>query len=571
MLTRLWIRNFKLFDEAEIELEQRVLLVGPNNQGKSSALQALTLWHLGVRRWVEKRGSGKIPEKRPGVTINRRDLVSVPVPEANHLWRALRVRAGKTGAVKPGTENVLIEIEVNGTAPDGEWRCGLEFDYANEESFYCRPRRTAEGARSEVLRAAADVKLAYLPPMSGLAAQEDRLDPGSIQRRLGEGRTAEVLRNLCYAVFTRDASGEAWKRLCDRMRAMFGVRLDEPEYLKDSGQVVMIYRDHHGTRLDLSASGRGQQQTLLLLAYMALNPGAVLLLDEPDAHLEVLRQRQIYQVLSEAAFETGSQVIAASHSEVLLEEAAQRDAVVAFLGRPHRIDKGPAQVMKSLREIGFDQYYLAEQKGWVLYLEGSADLAILRGFADVLKHPAKDALEQPFVHYVGNQPPKARDHFHGLREAKPDLKGLAIYDRLDRELPSDEYFRQVQWKRREIENYLCLRDVLLDYAAKQAERVAGDLFREVWRDEMAKCIEELEEALKSLDKPDPWCGDLKVSDEFLGPLMKKFAQKTGYPVSSSKADFHELARYVRPEQIDPEVKDVLDLIVETEQKAQARG
>jgi len=571
MLTRLWIRNFKLFDEAEIELEQRVLLVGPNNQGKSSALQALTLWHLGVRRWVEKRGSGKIPEKRPGVTINRRDLVSVPVPEANHLWRALRVRAGKTGAVKPGTENVLIEIEVNGTSPDGEWRCGLEFDYANEESFYCRPRRTAEGARSEVPRAAADVKVAYLPPMSGLAAQEDRLDPGSIQRRLGEGRTAEVLRNLCYAVFTSDASGEAWKRLCDRMRAMFGVRLDEPEYLKDSGQVVMNYRDHHGTRLDLSASGRGQQQTLLLLAYMALNPGALLLLDEPDAHLEVLRQRQIYQVLSEAAFESGSQVIAASHSEVLLEEAAQRDAVVAFLGRPHRIDKGPAQVMKSLREIGFDQYYLAEQKGWVLYLEGSTDLAILRGFADVLKHPAKDALEQPFVHYVGNQPPKARDHFHGLREAKPDLKGLAIYDRLDRELPSDEYFRQVQWKRREIENYLCFRDVLLDYAAKQAERVAGDLFREVWRDEMAKSIEELEEALKSLDKPDPWSGDLKVSDEFLSPLLKKFAQKTGYPVSSSKADFHELARYVRPEQIDPEVKDVLDQIVETEQKAQARG
>ena len=571
MLTRLWIRNFKLFDEAEIELEQRVLLVGPNNQGKSSALQALTLWHLGVRRWVEKRGSGKIPEKRPGVTINRRDLVSVPVPEANHLWRALRVRAGKTGAVKPGTENVLIEIEVNGTSPDGEWRCGLEFDYANEESFYCRPRRTAEGARSEVPRAAADVKVAYLPPMSGLAAQEDRLDPGSIQRRLGEGRTAEVLRNLCYAVFTSDESGDAWKRLCDRMRAMFGVRLEEPEYLKDSGQVVMKYRDRHGTRLDLSASGRGQQQTLLLLAYMSLNPGAVLLLDEPDAHLEVLRQRQIYQVLSEAATEARSQVIAASHSEVLLEEAAQRDAVVAFLGRPHRLDKGPAQVIKSLKEIGAEHYYLAEQKGWVLYLEGSTDLAILRGLAAVLAHPAKEALEQPFVHYVANQPRKAQDHFHGLREAKPVLAGLAIYDRLDRELPPDAFLRQVQWSRCEIENYLCHRDVLLDYAAEQAERVAGDLFRGLWRDEMAKSIEELEQALRNLDKPDPWGGDLKVSEEFLSPLFKKFSQKTGYPVSSSKAEFCELTRYMRPEHVAPEVRHVLDLIVETERKAQPMG
>jgi hypothetical protein len=209
---------------------------------------------------VEKRGGGKIPEKRPGVTINRRDLASVPVPAANHLWRALRVRAGKTGNGKPGTENVLIEIEVDGTGPEGQWRCGLEFDYANEESFYCRPRRTADGGRMEVPKQAADVKVAYLPPMSGLAAQEDRLDPGSIQRRLGEGRTAEVLRNLCYAVFASDGSGEAWKRLSGRMRAMFGVRLDEPQYLRESGQVVMTYRDHHGTRLDLSASGRGSSR-----------------------------------------------------------------------------------------------------------------------------------------------------------------------------------------------------------------------------------------------------------------------------------------------------------------------
>jgi hypothetical protein len=68
-------------------------------------------------------------------------------------------------------------------------------------------------------------------------------------------------------------------------------------------------------------------------------------------------------------------------------------------------------VLKSLRAIGFEQYYQAEQMGWVLYLEGSTDLAILRVFAETLDHPAKSVLEQPFVHYVSNQPNKARDHF----------------------------------------------------------------------------------------------------------------------------------------------------------------
>jgi hypothetical protein len=95
----------------------------------------------------------------------------------------------------------------------------------------------------------------------------------------------------------------------------------------------------------------------------------------------------------------------------LLNEAADRDIVVAFVGKPHRIDDRGSQALKSLRSIGFDQYYQAEQTGWVLYLEGSTDLAILRSFADLLMHPARKVLEQPFVHYVANQPPKAREHF----------------------------------------------------------------------------------------------------------------------------------------------------------------
>ena len=80
----------------------------------------------------------------------------------------------------------------------------------------------------------------------------------------------------------------------------------------------MGYEEKSGTRLDLSSSGRGLQQTLLILAYIYANPRTVLLLDEPDAHLEVLRQRQTYQLITDLAEEKGSQIIAASHSEVVM-------------------------------------------------------------------------------------------------------------------------------------------------------------------------------------------------------------------------------------------------------------
>ena len=149
---------------------------------------------------------------------------------------------------------------------------------------------------------------------------------------------------------------------------------------------------------------------------MYANPGAVLLLDEPDAHLEMLRQRQIYQLLTTVGHESRSQVIAASHSEVLLNEAADRDLVVAFVGRPHPIDDRRSQVLKALREIGFEQYYQAEQTGWVLCLEGSTDLSILQAFAHSLGHDSASAvLERPFVRYVGNQPRAVRQHYHGIR------------------------------------------------------------------------------------------------------------------------------------------------------------
>ena len=560
MLTKLRLRNFKLFDDVQIELAGRVVFVGPNNSGKTSALQALALWNAGVRRWVEKRGAGNVPKERAGVTINRRELIALPVPTANLLWRDLHVREGYRDQGKQKTRNVLIEIDVEGVDHGEAWKTNLEFDYANEESFYCRSRAGDDGTRQEVPAAAASIRLAYLPPMSGLAVNETRLDEGAIGVRIGEGRTAEVLRNLCWQVLERHDG--SWKTIVARMKALFDVALDDPEYIRERGEIVMTYRASSGVRLDLSASGRGQQQTLLLLAHMAANPGSVLLLDEPDAHLEILRQRQIYQVLSDTAAETNSKVIAASHSEVILNEAADRDTVIAFVGRPHRIDDRGSQLLKALNHIGFEHYVQAEETGWVLYLEGSTDLAILRAFAEKLDHRVRTVLERPFVHYVGNQPRRAQDHFYGLREAKPQLRGIALYDRLEGGLPSDPNLRQEAWKRREIENYLCHETTLLNWAQAQGRVQNGDLFAHSWREAMQKSIDGIRSALAALGKPDPWSPDLKASDEFLAPLFKKFYETLGLPNLMQKTDYHTLAPYVPSTDLDPEVKAKLDVIAE---------
>jgi len=573
VLTRLTIKNFKRIVYADIELAQAVVFIGPNNSGKTSALQALALWNAGMQTWLAKRGTHAQTTKRSGVAINRKDLIAIAVPNANLLWRDLHVRSGeKTENGKSKTRNVVIEITVEGVTQGQVWCCGLEFDYANTESFYCRPLRTkADGSErmplpdAELLR---DVGVAFLPPMSGMASVEPKLESGRINVLIGEGQTAQVLRNLCYRLF--EENQEAWQAVVNRVERLFGSRLNPPEFDALRGEVIMNYLERTTIKLDLSSSGRGLQQTLLLLAYLYANPNTTILLDEPDAHLEILRQRQIYQVINEVARNQNGQVIAASHSENLLAEAADKDRVVAFLGIPHVITDKTAQVIKSLTNIGFENYYLAEERGWVLYLEGSTDLDILRAFARKLDHPVLPVLEAPFVHYIGNnQPQPAREHFYGIREAKPDLVGFALFDQINRPLHSEGGLVERMWKRREIENYLCREEVLLAWAEGGK---ASDLFtlqdasRRV--EVMRTCLAELTQALDITGKGSPWADSIKASEDVLLPLLRNYAKRLGLPVQTeNKGRFHEFVDFMEPEAIDPEVRLVLDAILETAQSA----
>ena len=581
MLTNLKIRNFKRFDEVDIPLGTSVVFIGPNNSGKTAALQALALWDGGLRRWQERHQGKPAPEQRPGVTINRRDLIAIPVPKANLLWRDLRTRLSTIEDGKKGTQNVRIDIVVDGISNGETWSCGLEFDYANEESLYCRPLRTGGEANSRermpVPDLAQQTRVAYLPPMSGLAAVEPKWEPGRVNVLIGEGQTAQVLRNLCHNL--AENQEEEWWKVQEHIRQLFDVRLDRPDHIVERGEVTMSYSERSGVSLSLSASGRGLQQTLLLLAYLYSNPSSVLLLDEPDAHLEILRQRQIYNLSSEIASEMGSQIIAASHSEVIMNEAGSQDVVVAFVGKPHRIDDRSArtQVAKALKQIGYQDYYQAEQTGWVLYLEGSTDFSNLRSFSQTLNHSASKYLARPFVHYVGNQPALARSHFHGLRQGKPDLVGIGIYDHDAKIDGTSPYLRERQWQRREVENYLPIPAVLERYAQSSVDEdeLGGDtLFPAAEKD---KCLEIMNKVVKDLLPPialrnpdDSFWHDVKAS-ELLDRVFEEFFQQLELPNVMRKTAYHRLAALAKPEELDQEVTDVLDRIVEVAQQAKPAG
>ena len=569
MLTKLTVRNFKRFEEVDIQLDNPVVFVGPNNSGKTTAMQALALWELGLRRWTEKFSGKSVPKRRPGVAINRRDLLAAPVPRARELWKDLSVRLA-------GNQNVCIEIIVEGHSEGTSWTCGLEFDYVNEESLYCRPLRT-DGedppARMSVPDAAKSTRVALLPPMSGLAANETRLDQGAINVRIGEGRTAEVLRNLCYKISNDQPA--LWDYLIDDIRTMFGVLLNDPEYVVERGEVAMTYKEGE-VDLDLSASGRGMQQTLLLLAYIYTNPGTILLLDEPDAHLEILRQREVYTHIVDAAARLRAQLVTATHSEVILNASADQHLVIAFIGKPHPIGSRISQVRKALKDFGWQHYALAEQTGWVLYLEGNTDLKILNALAKRTKDTEGiEILSRPFVHEVANDYSKVSEHFFALKETVPHLKGIALFDNLHVEKPDLGEIEVLMWNKREIENYLCTRRTLMSFATSQAELVAesATLFDsknpQQWIEAMDNAIELTEQNLEFREEEPIWSSSVKASDDVLVPLFRSYYRILGEYNEMPKGSLYRLADHIPDEEIDPEVCDKIDAIARVGKSARA--
>ena len=582
MLTKIRIRNFKKFEDVDLPLGSSVVFIGPNNSGKTTALQALALWDIGVQAWNAKRTGKSSPEVRPGVAINRRDLITIPIPVANLLWHDLHVRRGKRNG--GGTQNIRIAIEVTGISGGKTWTCGLEFDFSNEESFVCRPIRLSEyedtpvnqSKFSEIPTEATGKKIVYLPPMSGLTSQEPLLQKGRINVLMGQGETAQVLRNLCYQIYEQGSGTNSWEEIIKKISSLFGVELQPPDYNEQRGEITMEYIERN-VRLDLSCSGRGLQQTLLLLAHLYANPDSVLLLDEPDAHLEILRQREIFKIINETAEANGSQVVIASHSEIILNEAAAKGMVIAFVGRPHLINDRGFQLLKALSDIGWEHYYQAEEKGWVLYLESSSDLEILRIFAKILGHEkAQEVLSRPYFFPVAtNLPQKCRDHFFGLREAKPEFVGIAIFDRLEKELKTDTPLMEMMWKKREIKNYFCLEDIFLKYAIGEFDR--SNLFEksesEFRKQAMLASIQEVVNALNVLDKPNmkPWSADIKASDDFMDPIFKKYFEKLNMPIILQKTNYHTLANFLTTNQIDREINEKLDAIVAVAEKAIVPG
>lgn len=578
------IQNFKHFgDRQRIELDHPAVLIGPNNCGKTTAIQAIALWSQAVKAWFGAKGKAT-PTERKATSLNRLNIVAVPVLRTRYFWHNTVVRRGKHDIPLLITVGILHENAVRPVT--------MRFRNQGDELVYCTPGDTSPEAL-KVVEVAAGLDVALLYPMSGLETEEPIVQPGRIDVLLGQGQTAQVLRNLCLLV-CKDAPRD-WRRITELTSRLFSVDLSDPAETA-RGSIELFYRQANVREpLDISLAGRGFQQMLLIFAYLYSHRRSVLLIDEPDAHLEILRQKQVYVLLREIAEENESQVVLVTHSEVILDQALDRNLTLLLRGQADNLAERKG-IRNALRNYGAEHYVRALERGYVLYVEGGTDIDILRALAARLEHPVAKAWDPRInVHYVANNHPESsldtrlerveggvggtpKEHFFALRDMVPELQGLAILDS-NSGSPSDFSeggLHVVYWKRYEIENYFITPEVLYSQVDEhytqdlslfsgnirdRAEEVLDGLILErvfagndaefaTWKAAGAAAARLIWEARTERVKLS------SLAEEF----FRRLAEHLGHAMLLRKAELHRLVRFVEPASISPEVGEKLELL-----------
>lgn len=575
------IKNFKIFEkDIKIELTNPTVLIGPNNSGKTSVLQAFALWSLGIKAWKLQKGKSK-GRIRYGIPINRLNLYQLPVQNARFLWNKCEVRKGSTD---PIVVTISLGLDINNEIYD----CPIDFTQNNSELIYCKPTGALID-NSDVLEAASNLQVNLLYSMSGIAIEEEQRQTERVNYLMGQGMTSEVLRNLCYNIANKNA--EDWKRITNWMDKLFNMKILKPQLLP-SGLLSLTYK-HHSTKkpLDIASAGRGALQILLLLTYMYSHKSSVILVDEPDAHLEIIKQKTIYALLNDVANMNKNQLIIATHSEVVLNEAVDNSISMILDGEVKTISNKDQEVSPTLKEFGIEHFYKASITHNVLYVEGSTDIFILKTFAQLLnRQKVIDILEGELNCYYIQNPCNDNNieniierkegyynstfvrHFKAIKKVIPSFIGIGIFDSDGKECKTDGYpddLTVYKWEKYEIENYFISQDTLDQYFAENYDDIFHEFYLKAKQEAITSFLfdENKEQYNTFINSPadaqkliwDTVSKNKKMS-KFVDLLMKKFTEDSGLVYPMRKGEYYKLINYMSPGNVDEEISRVLDLI-----------
>lgn len=552
MIRKLEVRNFKRFRDATFEFDDQIIIVGPNNCGKTTVLQAIALWSEAWHHWLQdedasgwlRRDSGSEMRTRQGYVTTRLETIhTLAVTDFAHLWHDNDVR-----------DPIVLAMHTN------EWKVALELHF---DSGTLTTRIADTVSRRELRDCAfAPLSTIYVPSTLRIKPTESVFEEDVLRARLPRGRGASVLRNILLRL---SESKEQWIRLTNAVLALFDYEIKRPSRREPLG--IFYRHSDEDSWLELACAGSGFLQVLLLISISLYNKPQVVMIDEPDMHLHRLLQNRVYDLLPRLQ---GSQIIASSHSDVFID-AADLDHLRSVTNAglvgvehpppPSRHDTQAARrPLKDALLLTNSDIHTAVADERILYVEGKTDIPILRAWARAIGHPVLSFLEKPFWRPTSSRKKEgvATRHYKAIKTIVSAFRGIELCDRNRRKIVANDGDNsrgkprtppRIYWRRYEIENYLLQPDVMLRFIEKRgADEETRTRAEEYMKRQWPPVLQDDPLADSVLDR--------NKGKETIAELMEDVG------LSWKNSDCVYIAEVMKPEEVHSEVREKLDRIAE---------
>lgn len=500
---KITLHRFKQFDKATIELKDGLsLLVGGNNAGKSSILQALATWQFCKTLLdIEKGPTGWLPAvAKAGVGMGIMDFTPLQLPGLSNLWTNLK--PARNGEVDGYTLKIGVHWEIS----PGDSR-HLEIGLAlSNDRLFVKATSTNLTAADLAYDPDPDAKpkvprVGYLPPFAGITDRENLLSPAMRERLIGQGLSGGVIRNVIHQMHARNQAERAalregktkiknsdlrklrqtdpWEILLRTIQSTFGADLNvlpfneryhsylRVECVKGSLKADGSFARHpRFNPRDIMVEGSGFLQWLSVYALALSNEVDVILLDEPDAHLNAALQKELLIALTGIVETKGKQVLLATHSPELIRLYDHNRTLAVAGGKAKYLqdDAGKVAVLGGIGTVHTPTLHRLMETKRMLILEAPSDERFMRKVA------ARAGFVWPenVVPWFWTGSAKERHKlFLQLEHEIPGLKAISIRDRddepadttgptlFDKSYPSKETnYRALKWRRRQVEGHL---------------------------------------------------------------------------------------------------------------------
>ena len=525
-ITKLTIKNFRALADVEATFQPRCnVVVGPNAVGKTTLLDAIRLAKalLAPRTQTESSQilfalgamnpqvqNALFPSaitndpKEPlsiscGIQFNPAELAVLEDP-ASIAAIATQLMLGRMGRqFAPQVELIGILSSPQGIqtlqAFDREVREAISDIKSGKREAHLQLRMDARTAQitsddqiSPVLVGFLDRKLppnrtifSYFPADRAIPTQDQpvQIGPGDAGSQLESHNSQPQLKyaRLKNTIFNAVVSGkEAEQR--DQFKAIFArilkdrslleVRVSEQGMLK-----IEVQDDESKRRFGIEAMSSGEKGLILtcLIIAQTLDRGGIVLLDEPELHLNPAVCKEVLNFLVEEYAEPNDlQLIICSHSPEVLRVAFDRSDCELYhlisgkILTPVR-KQDLEEVEEALVRLGASTSESLLYKGTV-FVEGDSD-------SEVLEQGFKSLLRRYVVRDLGGRKNIEKEVEFLQAHERPSeqaFKTLFILDNDGQPTPLNDSatVKVLQWKRRCLENYLLDFDVLTDISKDAA-------------------------------------------------------------------------------------------------------